>query len=85
MLRHPVLFSAAVLLSCILWPVIIGMVLGVLAVFALKAIRLCQTHPIPPPEGRELWVRNGFGTLSSPENHQKQLGPVRIELTTKGL
>lgn len=38
MLRHPVLFSAAVLLSCILWPAMIGMVLGVLAVFALKAI-----------------------------------------------
>ena len=38
MLRHPVLFVAAVILSCILWPAMIGMVLGVLAVFALKAI-----------------------------------------------
>ena len=38
MLRYPVLFFAAVILSCILWPAMIGMVLGVLAVFALKAI-----------------------------------------------
>jgi hypothetical protein len=38
MLRHPVLFVAAVILSCIIWPAMIGMVLGVLAVFALKAI-----------------------------------------------
>ena len=35
MLRHPVLFLAAVILSCILSPAMIGMVLGVLA---LKAI-----------------------------------------------
>lgn len=40
-MRHPVLFlTAAVLLTCILWPAMIGMVLGVLAVFALKAIIL---------------------------------------------
>lgn len=38
MLRYPVLFLAAVILSCILWPAMLGMVLGVLAVFALKAI-----------------------------------------------
>lgn len=38
MLRHPLLFLAAVILSCILWPAMIGMVLGVLAVFALKAL-----------------------------------------------
>ena len=38
MMRHPVLFLAAVILSCILWPAMLGMVLGVLAVFALKAI-----------------------------------------------
>jgi len=38
MLRHPVLFVAAVIVSCILWPAMLGMVLGVLAVFALKVI-----------------------------------------------
>jgi hypothetical protein len=38
MLRHTVLFATAVILICILWPAMIGMVLGVLAVFALKAI-----------------------------------------------
>jgi hypothetical protein len=38
MLRHPVLFSAAVILSCTLWPAMLGIVLGVLAVFALKAL-----------------------------------------------
>ncbi len=38
MLRHPLLLVAAVLLSCLLWPAMIGIVLGVLAVFALKAI-----------------------------------------------
>ena len=32
------LFFAAVILSCILWPAMLGMVLGVLPVFALRAI-----------------------------------------------
>ena len=40
MLRHPLLFVAAVILSCIIWPAMIGMVLGVLTIFALKAIIL---------------------------------------------
>ena len=38
MLRHPVLFLAAVILSCILWPAMLGILLGALAVFALRAI-----------------------------------------------
>ena len=40
MLRHPVLFLAAIILSCILRPAMLGMVLGALAVFALKAVIL---------------------------------------------
>ena len=38
---------------------------------------LMPAPPKPNPlKGGELWVRNGFGTLSSSKNHQKQLGPV---------
>jgi hypothetical protein len=33
-----VLFLAAVILSCILWPAMLGILLGALAVFALRAI-----------------------------------------------
>jgi hypothetical protein len=38
MMRHPVLFVTAVILSCILWPAMLGILLGALAVYALKAI-----------------------------------------------
>lgn len=38
MLRHPMLFATAVILSCIIWPPMLGMVLGVLTIFALKAV-----------------------------------------------
>ena len=71
MLRYPVLFFATVILSCILWPAMLGMVLGVLAVFALKAIISRCFWPFLP--GVSSHVRWPFLVRSATKTQHSQI------------